>query len=333
METKFTSKKKVWLFIFSVVTAMVLIGLYQIVIYGVNHDIQSKNEQRHQYQIAAKWDIIEGLIHQSIRDANDNLSNKVVPGIVKALEDTYLDQEILRSDMYKLQDVTYDNPVAKIFAESIKDSYLNGIHTDSNNAFAIVRNIGVVTDLSPSTAIDENTTRPVAKEIQSHYNEKLAISAFDTIMNQKYQTAPIFWQYYEPNDMSLPDVNVMKLSELQKRFEASNGDIESLRSFTFLVPKYIFEDKDILGTPNVSDRGIRQVNYQIIVVQKFNIAEIVDYYKFDDDIFNSKQVQPITSVFQLNAMYQFLIFIGLTFVIFFGRSVMNVKYRIYNTKK
>jgi hypothetical protein len=209
-------------------------------------------------------------------------------------------------------------------ANNIRGKYFNNIKTDSNDMFVLMKDIGVISDLS----ITSSATKPrtIDFEISQHYNKELARQAYDVMIQQNYQKQYIFWQWFEPEDSAVGKPTAMKLDELKKIFKDSNGDINSLQSFEFLVPEYIFVDKDILGNPLVDDRGQRQNIYQFIVVQGFNITEIVKNNSFIYNIFDNTAAKQKAQEFEtISMVYQFMIFLGLGMLMYVGISTIRIR--------
>ena len=51
--------------------------------------------------------------------------------------------------------------------------------------------------------------------------------------------------------------------------------LDGLYGYTFLVPAYVTEDGDVFGTPDISADGTKNFNHKFIVVQRYNIYDIM----------------------------------------------------------
>jgi hypothetical protein len=288
-------------------------------------DLKQQEKKETEIRLDITWKIVENLINESILTSEDKLKNDTIPDILADFNKEYSSDNVrLESDLKKMSDLTYENPVAKIMANNIRDKYFNGIKTDSNDMFVLMKDIGVVSDLSISASADK--PRTIEYEISRHYNKDLAQQAYNVMIQQNYQKQYIFWQWFEPESTSIKKISSMKLEELKQVFKDSNGDINSLQSFEFLVPEYIFVDKDILGNPLVNDRGQRQNIYQFIVVQGFNITEIVKHNAFIYNIFDNTMVKASAQQFEtIRMVYQFMIFLGLIMLIYVAITTVRLR--------
>jgi len=312
-------------FVISVVVSGALILSYQIVVYLANVDLKQQQQKEIDFRTDITWKIVENIVNESIRTSKQNLNENIIPNILNDINKEYSsDNTRLELDLKKLSDLTYNDPITKIMADNIRGKYFNNIKTDSNDMFVLMKDIGVISDLSISPSA--NKPRTIGFEISQHYNKDLAKEAYDIMIQQNYQKQYIFWQWFEPESSSIGKVSSMKLEELKRIFKESNGDINSLQSFEFLVPEYIFVDKDILGNPLVNDRGQRQNIYQFIVVQGFNITEIVKNNSFIYNIFDNVQLKESAKQFAaISRVYQFMIFMGLIMLIYVMISTIRLK--------
>lgn len=309
----------------SVLISASLILCYQIVVYLANIDLKHQNQKEIEFRTDITWKIIENIINESIRTSKDNLNNHIIPGIINDINKEYSsDKSRLETDLQKLMDLSYKNPIGTIMANNIRGKYFNNIKTDSNDMFVLMREVGVVSDLSISASSEKSRT--IDFEISQHYNKELAKEAYDMMIQQNYQKQYIFWQWFEPDSSDVSKISSMKMDELKRLFKESNGDINSLKSFEFLVPEYIFVDKDILGNPLVNDRGQRQKIYQFIVVQGFNITEIVKNNTFIYNIFDNVRMKESVRQFEsISMVYQFMIFLGMMMLIYVAISTIRIR--------
>jgi len=316
---------RVNIFIISVILTALITIIYQIVIYIANVDLRHQHQREIEFTTNIKWGILENIINNSIEQASENINNIIIPNIVEDINEIYgSDQNKLQSDLEKLNDWEYDNPIVKIMADNIRGKYFNNITTDSNDMFVLMKQVGIISDLSISQS--SKSKRTIDFEISQHYNKELAREAYDAIISQNYQKKYIFWQWYEPEYPELAEIKEMKLSEIEKIFRQSGGDIQSLKTIEFLVPEYIFVDKDILGNLLVNDRGNRQDIYQFIVIQGFNVSEIIDYDETLKGIFESMKTDNLTKRYQtISFIYQLMIFVGTLSLIYIALNVIRTK--------
>lgn len=324
--------KNVWSrtnrFVISVMIASLVILTYQIMIYIANVDLKERHRKEVNFITDIRWNIIENIINNSIEDARHDIYSNIIPAIVDNINTEYGSDIVrLESDLGKLSDFSYENPVAKIIADNIRGKYFKDIISDSNDIFVLMDNVGIISDLSISTSSDVDRT--VSYEISQHYNKHLAEEAYNVILKQNQQKKYIFWQRYEP-DSEIEMITEMKLSNLKELFKISGGNIDSLKTFEFLVPAYIFMDRDILGNYLVRDRGQRQEIYQFVVVQGFNVTELIQADKNLSNIFDNMKMEDINKKYKtMSAIYQIMVLIGLISLVYIALSAIRIK-RKYN---
>ena len=314
-------------FVLSVVIASLVIVTYQIVVYLANVDLKQQHERELNLRTDIQWNIIESIINNSIDKAQYNINNEIIPSIVNDINNKYQSNTSkLESDLEKLPDIEYENPIVKIIADNIRGKYFNDIKTDSNDMFVLMRDIGVISDLSIAPSATVNRT--IDFEISQHYNKELAQEAYDAILGQNYQKKIIFWQWFEPERSDTKQITEMKIDNLKELFKETGGDIESLKTFEFLVPSYIFMDRDILGNLLVDDRGHRQNIYQFIVVQGFNITEIIQSDETLNNIFDEMKMENVVKKYHtISTVYQIMICIGLIFLLYIAMSTIRTKHK------
>jgi hypothetical protein len=321
------------IFISSVIVSVLLLGIYQITIYSVNVEVKQNEATRMQHNIDISWKIVESVINDSIIKSQQTLKEQISVSIVNDINKTYgNDKTKLQKDFENLSNLTYDSPVIHILANNIRGKYFDNIHTDGNDMFILMKKFGIISDLSISTS--SGVPRTIENEISRHYNKELATQAFDTLTQQDYQQRYIFWQWYKPDiKYDTKKITSMDITELERIFKDSKGDTESLKTYEFLVPEYIFMDKDILGNPLVNDRGIRQSIYQFIVVQRFNVYEVIQNDTFKKYMFeimaDNNQSKKIVL---LSFIQQILSVITLIFILFVLISATKIKERFFDHK-
>lgn len=310
-------RNRIWVFVSSVLIAAILLATCQIVVYAAKMDARDRQIDKIETVRAAEWNTVNVVIKDTIEKAGQKLEEEVIPQILADIKAYYgTDNDRLKYDLENLSNKKYDDPLVHILAKDISGKYLFNIESDNNDIFVLTKNDGIISDPSVSTS---SPTRPQSfeSEASGHYNSTLAMEAFNAIINQtnRVDNPVIFWQFFEPttytDDAKITEMNLSKLKQL---FEEHDGDLASLDSFEFLVPKYIFFDQDLLGNKLVDDRGIRQDIYQIIVVQGFNVKEIIEKSDIYDSIYTGIDVNNISDFSEfvsMNRVQQILIFIGL----------------------
>lgn len=111
------------------------------------------------------------------------------------------------------------------------------------------------------------------KFIQNKPNPELSKKAIKSVLSK--DPGLIFWQNYNSPNGDLEKLDKMDLSTLKKAYELYG--IEGLRYYSILSPSYITDSGDIFQT---DDRTYlhKNKNYKLIILQSFNIAELLEKY-------------------------------------------------------
>jgi len=308
-------KDRLWMFGISVLVAAFLLAICQSVIYVARLDAESRQIDRITAIQTAEWNTIEVIIKDTIYKAGVKLDEEVIPSVVSAIDKSYGENiDRLTYDLQNFSNVEYDNPLIHILAGQIQGKYMYDIKSDSNDIFVMTKKDGVITDPSLASSSPDRP-RSLEMEAQSHYNANLARQAFYAIINQSRKAVDpiIFWQFFNPTLTTQEQIEIMSLSNLKTVFEKNNGNLASLESYEFLVPRYIFFDRDLLGNQLVDDRGRRQDIHQLILVQGFNVYEIIQKSGLLESIYsgiNENRKLSITEFVSVSRMQQILLFIG-----------------------
>jgi len=329
------SRNKIKIFFISVLISVILLFTYQVIIYSMMLDSKDKLDKKIQYDTSIIWDMLEVVINESITTSQNELDTEIIPSILLDINNTYKDDaKDLSSDLKQLG--SKDNKLTHILYSNIEGKYFNDIKTDSNDIFILTKKNGIIVDPSISTSSNKRP-RSIEEEIADHYNEQLATDAFNTILEQNYQRQFIFRQFFEPENMNSKIITQMRMSELEEVFNQSNGDLSSLKSYEFMVPRYIHCDRDILGDKLVDERGVRQDIYQIILVQSFNISEIIEnnsiLYKIYKNIHPDNTYAKYQNFILLNRVQQIMLILGLTSIIFLIQFSIKVRNHLFNIPK
>lgn len=227
-------------------------------------------ERNHKTQVdivnEAEWAFVETLIQENYGKAevaSSNMAGEITKNLLTAYSS---DNDRLVRDITEPQN---DSDLSKIIAAAVDKKYLNGIKNDNNDPF-VASKPGIMGDFSLNCSYVA-THRSWEKEIQMHWNQPLGNKAINSIVNQTGEKA--FWEFLPPKDNKHAVISAMELTEVKKVFLEEGYD--GLKGYEFLQPAYITEDGDILGNRDVSNIGTRQHTYKLIVVQGFNVVDVV----------------------------------------------------------
>jgi hypothetical protein len=308
-------RDRIWVFATSALIATLLLLTYQSVIYAAKMDVKDRQNDKVKATQTAEWNTIDVVIKDTIDKAGMKLDNEVIPAMLDDITKTYgNDKNRLKHDLENISNTTYDNPLVHILAKDINNKYMYDIKSDSNDIFILTKNAGIISDPSVSTSSSDRP-RSLEAETGSHYNKELANQAFSAIVNQsrRVNNPVIFWQFFAPDNNNQKKISTMSLSGLKDTFTSQNGDLMSLDSYEFLVPRYIFFDSDLLGDKLVNDRGVRQDIYQIVLVQGFNVTEVIQQTHILDSIYTgiNNNTSSLTDFISMTRVQQILLFVGL----------------------
>lgn len=175
-----------------------------------------------------------------------------------------------------------DSPLSKILDNVLMEDYINK-NTKENKPF--VASMEKVLWNRYMSIPSEHLLWDKFKDI--HYNTDLAQKAIEALQDmntKKYDF--IFWEY---NSSTISDHNMITEMDINSLLEVyHNEGIESMKSYELLVPIYITNEGDIFGTDDLNSLGEKIKNYKIIVVQRVNVYDILEYYKSDLTFYQSE---------------------------------------------
>lgn len=215
----------------------------------------------------SQWRYVWGKAEALYAQARDK-SKTIADNIKRQILMTYKSNG--RNLSYDLQHLNQDkHPIIEIFANNVVGSYLNNLHSDSDDPFVANRR-GIASDFSVDCSA-EGRTRSFDKEISLHFSKDLAKQAIDKILS--LDRSIIGWQFSKPKnyDMTVPEFSHYEIHKLFMKY-----GLESLSTLEFLAPAYIDENIDLVGTNLVDSAGMRHENEQIIVVQGFNVVKQIN---------------------------------------------------------
>lgn len=263
---------------------LLLLTFSAIVAFAIVDDIEQNKLQR-------EWSIISKYIDRSVEEAH-KMNNTNVGYVQRKINEEYKnDTEQLEVDLKEIEKI---NPLTLILYESIVDDFIYGLdsnHTKDNNDPFYMNWVQILVDLSINCSGEYGITRTHEQEVDMHFNQNIAKLAINNIKDERVEYA--IWHYLEINKELPYYEEVKKLKYVDKQvlrelFFKYNGDYRVLRGFEFLVPKYVYREVDLAGNPTVTPNGFQNENYRIILVQGFNIIDVLDEFEHLDRIINTK---------------------------------------------
>lgn len=227
----------------------------QSITQAYNEELNCINESR--------WLFISGILEENKLKAKlqaDTVKDKIE---VRLLNAYYKDMPQLKSDI----DNSVENSLAfKIMNDEIRGKFLN-VENDNNDMF-IASNDRILVDASINCSVDK-TVRNWDNEIRLHSNKPLASQTIKLMVQQSSYLK--FWEFL-PSDNPKHIMLDVPSTEGLKRVYDEEG-VKGLSTYEILTPSYLRHGTDIFNTPDVSNKGLRNENYKIIVVQGFNIVD------------------------------------------------------------
>ena len=254
--------------ILSLLLILSLVGVFHYVFFYHEVDlIEAQCRQMDEDFKSSQWADIEAIIDLTIITARNDAKEAAVQ-IVDDLNKEYPDLDELRMQFESsgFRDSRFLNTVAK----SVKGRYMYDIRNTDNDIFLISRD-GIILDMNV-TNIDR-AFRTFDEEAETHYNGRLLYGAFEKLVSHK-DTNLIYYEPVSPNVRGHLVLNRPSRNDLKKIYYLEG--LEGLRGYIFLVPAYITDDGDVFGVPDISPTGTVNKNHKIIVVQRFNLYDILD---------------------------------------------------------
>lgn len=214
-----------------------------------------------------EWIFVESIMVENY-DKAKLFGGEMASNITRNVASTYADKN--EKLIFDISNPSTDSEFSKIVAAEVSGKYLNGIKNDNNDPFVATKN-GVVGDFSLNCSYVA-TQRSWDLEVPMHWNQTLANKAIKSIVSQNGTYA--FWEFLEPKDPNHKMITDMELNEIKKIFLLEG--YKGIRGYEFLQPIYITDNGDILGNKDVSNIGTSQTTYKVIVVQGFNVVDIIE---------------------------------------------------------
>lgn len=213
-----------------------------------------------------EWVFVESLITENNSKAKIQGKN-ISDSIIKRVKVEYLnDHNSLKNDILFPSSTTR---LAKISSEEITGKFLN-VSNDNNDLFVATK-AGIISDTSLNCSV-ESDYRTWNKEIEMHWNKELASAAINEIASQGGSI--IYWEFLTPDDPNHTSIKKMSLDELRQVYFKEG--LLGLKGYEFLQPIYITDSGDIFENKEVSPNGTKSLTYKIIVVQGFNVVDLIN---------------------------------------------------------
>ena len=240
--------------------------------YLAYHEVQEINKERAVRIDRVKemqWQYITGVLREHQLQAAseaEKLKRKVKGDITRqyGTDSARLGTDIASNDS--------NAPIYTITGHAVLDMYHAGIKNDNNDPF-IATSYGIISDKSLNCSVGK-TSRSWNDEVKMHWNKRLAGMAVSALLVQK--DGSIFWEFLPPENINHKEIQSMTIEDIRTVFldEGMNG----LAGYEFLQAAYIEPKTDLFGVPDVSNNGLHLKNNKFIVVQGFNLKDVLETY-------------------------------------------------------
>lgn len=260
----FKSLKKCFPYLIIVLIAGLAVSLnfYRVEVDKINNVIINAEQAQKDMQ----WQFIE----DSIKDAHLTAGNQakiLARDIDRNFKQSYPDINSLKTEMNGQVDNNSKFPT--ILKSNINGIYFYNIKNDRNDMF-VANNKGVVMDMSLSRSVGCES-RLWSEEISRHYNKQLSERTVEKLLLKTYDV--LYWEIDKPSKTDHMVIQDPTMENLKTLFY--HEGLEGLKNIEFLSAAYITDSGDIFGVDDVDNRGLRQTNHKIIVVQGFSVYDFI----------------------------------------------------------
>ena len=305
-------------YVIILILIFIAIGISRYIFFNIEKDIHnSQMKELEEVNVNVTWSLIYGTIREASLAAQSNtyyISTRIVNDIYKE----YPNLEELKRDLDN--DMYLETRLPQIIIKNISNKYLFNIRNNNNDIFVITNN-GVAVDMN----LDGTDTvyRSFDDEANRHFNYKLAYQAFQRLTEHKDYSI-IYYEIDKPENMENHEIIVSPSYDALFDVYSKEG-INGLKGYDVLVPTYITDDGDIFGTPDINEHGKRIKNHKLIVVQRFNIYDVLMHIhekdlKLNEENMNSMKDKLINAMQVRTIIYTFIMLIdliGLMLLVFY----------------
>jgi hypothetical protein len=285
-------------------------------VYTIKEESDNLNTQKERIEEQHKdqeWNEIEALLSSTNVGAKQNskyLAQKIEVELVKEYPD--LDDLKKEFDTKDFTDKFYDILQSNLLQENSVPSSIYPVpfHTTVGIRDGV---IAIFSNESTSTRLTNPEGSKMVewdKLVSRNPNPKLADEAIQSVLRR--ESSVIFLQSGKSKHGDLEKETDMSMETLEKAYKKYGMD--GLRKYSLLSPSYITENGDVF---NIDDKTFMRdnPNYKIIVIQGFNIAEILDKYNY---VFyeNDKDFTEQTSFIENFVLYKHIKAITWSLIIF-----------------
>lgn len=312
--------KKTIPFVSMLVAFLLVINI--AIVYNQLQKAETRKNQMIQTLYENEWEefllpVINENIHKSKIQAQ-YISDNIEKELLEAYEGN------LSELKYDIDNHKTDTKFANILNNNLKDKYIN-VENDNNDLF-VANSDKIFIDKSLNCSKNgQSRTWEIEKDM--HYNKYLFTDALDKIINESDKL--IAWEFLESRNKNHQMIKYASFNNLKNVFMQEG--IEGLKTYEFLNPAYINTKEDMFGTDIVDNTGNKTNNYQLVVIQGFNLVDRLNqkygtqlkYYELKGQKIIDDYVQDKTYINMVGLLFMSLIFVTFVSIIKIQNSVLE----------
>lgn len=279
-----------------------IIGITQFVFY--NQDMQSHMREKSEIEQMEKevaWSLIASTF-DTVQRAADEKADRTALSIVNNIRAAYPDLSVLKVqlDKGKLQ----DTQLPHIIYDNLYGQQMFGISNGNNDSFVLLRD-GYI--------LDADVNR-FGQTWHSFSDEKYisAKSLYDLMeAGSRINDGSMIYSY--PCDTAEAPLNIVtsRINKQELMDIFMEKGLDGLKDYTFFGKAYITDTGDIFDTPDVSRESRKNSNHKMIVIQKFNMYDIMNYHHGKDLELNHMTFKSIRDNIERTAIFRNIGYLGL----------------------
>lgn len=275
------------------------------------------------FQLGQKENVHSIRVNQIISEKSDYVFDTIIPlinldaeklvnlknkEIIDMFDREYLDKNTLKVELLDNLNARSDKSHAMaLMGEIVKGVTLNNVpqnQADNNDLIVLMRNpekdeYVISIDMSENCAT-EDRFRTADVEVEQQFAKALFRQAYDDFAKNKNFT---FWSFLPITEDKAWYSDVLNMTsteiyELKNYFIKHQGNMESLRSFEFLVSDKIYRYEDYFGTQTKNPNGsLTKEDMPIVIISGYNLLDQLEKYPlqkaylstYDDDMESEKE--------------------------------------------
>ena len=251
-----------------------IIGISQYIFYNQDMDLHlSEMKDMKRVRSEMEWTLFVSTLKNVQEAANEKADHNAI-SIINDIRIEYPDMNVLKKQFDYGEMVSTRLPY--IVYQNLCGNQLFGIHNGRNDGLVLSRD-GYIFE---SDALEHGKSWHTFGE-ESKFNAKLLYDTMEAAIRVNDLTityaAP---EYNSSGEFISSELKSGTIEDLKMIYD-ENG-LGGFKDFTFFGKAYITETGDVFGTPDISPEAKKTNNHKLIVIQKFNMFDIMTYHHASD---------------------------------------------------